>query len=224
MKDMINRLSRLNIETLKKLPETGMGYQIVKANRVDYNDEDIVVLNGQLAISRNAFRDSNTIKALIGYNFANALRGAKEIHLSFSRAPFTKAIGSYVSEDDVVVQKAAKDSVSENANGDELVVRLSAFENDIRVDKENESLLPGTFATTASDALKCKIEKDDPVQRYALPNELLIEWAFYIQPNTTNILQRGNVKADFGKKGGGREVYFEKGTSKRTFITQSKWE
>jgi len=56
-----------------------------------------------------------------------------------------------------------------------------------------------------------------------LQNELKIQWEFYIQPNISDILQRGNVKADFNKKGGGREVYFEKGTSKRTFITQTKW-
>ncbi len=59
---------------------------------------------------------------------------------------------------------------------------------------------------------------------HAWPNELPIEYAFYIQPKSTDILQRGNVKADFNKKGGGREVYFEKGTSKPTFITQIKWQ
>ena len=71
--------------------------------------------------------------------------------------------------------------------------------------------MPGSFTTTASDALKCKIEKDDPINRYALPDELMLKWAFYIQPNKTDLLPRGNVEANFGKKGGGREVYFENG-------------
>jgi hypothetical protein len=72
--------------------------------------------------------------------------------------------------------------------------------------------------------LKCKIENDNPIQRYALPNELKIEYAFYIQPSMADSLQRGWVQGNFERKGGGREVYFENGTSNRTFIAQSKWE
>ncbi|MEJ7681768.1 MAG: hypothetical protein WKG06_28765 [Segetibacter sp.] len=204
---MINRLSRLNIENLKKLPETGMGYQIVKVNGVNYNDKDIVVLNGQLAISRDALQDKNMIKALIGDNFTNALKSAKEIHLTFNIAPYIEPIGSNVSEDDVFEQKAAKNSISENANGDELFVRLSAFEDDIRVDKENKCLLPGTFTTTASDALKCKVEKDDPVQRYALPNELTIEWAFYIQPKQGIFYNAETLRQTLVKKGRERSLF-----------------
>ncbi len=117
----------------------------------------------------------------------------------------------------------AKEGKKENSNGDELFVRLSAFENDLRIDKKNECLLPGSFTTTASDALKCNKDKDDPIKRYALPNELPIRWAFYIQPNSLDILQRGTVQEAFGKKGEGREVYFEKGTSIRTFIAQTQW-
>ncbi len=43
MIDMIKRLSTLNIETLKKLPETGKGYQIVKTKEANYADKEIVV-------------------------------------------------------------------------------------------------------------------------------------------------------------------------------------
>lgn len=126
---------------MKKLPETGMGYQIVNAKGVNYTDKEIVVLNGQLAISRNALQYKNIIKALIGDNFTNALKRAKEIHLTFNVPPFIRTIGSFVSEGEPLEQKAAKDSKNEKANGDELFVRLSAFEDDIRVDKENKCLL-----------------------------------------------------------------------------------
>jgi hypothetical protein len=51
----------------------------------------------------------------------------------------------------------------------------------------------------------------------------MIAWVFYIQPKITDILQRGNLKADFNKKGKGREAFLEKKTSNRTFITQNKW-
>jgi len=161
MIDIINRLSRLNIETLKKIPETGMGYQIVKAKEINYTYKEIVVLNGQLAISRNALHYENIIKTIIGDNFVNALKSAKEINLIFDVVPFIKTIGSFVSEGKAFEKKTAKNSISEKANGDELFVRLSAFEDDIRVDKENKCLLPGSYTTTVADAMRCKDEGDD---------------------------------------------------------------
>ncbi len=54
--------------------------------------------------------------------------------------------------------------------------------------------------------------------------ESTLLWAFYIQPKSRDTLLRGFVQKAFGKEGGGREVYFENGTSTRTFITQSKWQ
>lgn len=39
-------------------------------------------------------------------------------------------------------------------------------------------------------------------------NKRAFRIAFYIQPNISDTLQRGNVEANFGKKGGGREVFF----------------
>lgn len=98
----------------------------------------------------------------------------------------------------------------ENVNGDELFVRLSAFEDDIRMDKTNNWLLSGSYTTTASDALKCKKENDNPVKRYALPLDLMIQWAYYVEPLSSDSLQRGWVQPDFGKKSGGREVFFKK--------------
>lgn len=220
---MINKLSASNIEILKKLPETGMGYQIVKTKEINYISREIIVLNWQLAISPNDLQDKNIIKAITGKNFVKTLKNAKETHLIFDIIPFVKIIGSYVSEDGAFERKPARDSSSEEANGDELFVRLSAFEDDVRVDKENKCLLPGSYTTTAADALRCKLEGDDPIKRYVLPNDLPIQWAFYIQPKITDLLQRGDVKADFSKKGGGREAFFEKGTTNLTFITQNKW-
>lgn len=222
---MINRLSVLNIETLKKLPETGMGYQIVNTNNVNYVDKEIVVFNGQLAISINAIQYGNILKAIIGNDFVKAINAAKEIHLTiFDVIPRLKAIGSFVSENGKKESKSATDNQKENANGDELFVRLSAFKDDIRIDKEKGCLSPGSYTTTAADALRCKLENDDPIERYALPNELLIQWAFYIQPHKKDSLQKGNVAKAFGKRGNGREVYFEKGTSHRTFIAQTQWQ
>lgn len=139
--------------------------------------------------------------------------------MHLSNIELKSQVDSFVSEQ----TGGAKDGKKEKANGDELFIRLSAFEDDIRIDKKNRCLLLGSYTTTASDALRCKIEGDNPNERYALPNEFPIKWAFYIQPTTVDSLQRGLVQEAFDKNGGGREVYFENGTSHRTFITQNNW-
>lgn len=216
---MIYKLPKENIETLKKLPETGMGYQKIVAA---YERETYLIWNGQISVEQKGYNlnDLITIKNKIKNKTVNdiiALATPKHLtHILLASPDETLVV-----RDRSLKSEGAIYNKSENTNGDELFVRLSAFKDDVRVDKINKCLLPGTFTTTASDALKCKVERDDPVQRYALPNELLVEWVFYIQPNNTDILQRGNVNADFGKKGGVREVYFEKGTSK-TYLYDPK--
>lgn len=59
---------------------------------------------------------------------------------------------------------------------------------------------------------------DDPIDRYALPNDEIIKWAFYIQPKKDDILQRGIVQPAFGHDGGGLEVFFEYGTSEKSYF------
>ena len=59
---------------------------------------------------------------------------------------------------------------------------------------------------------------NDPVDRYALPNDEEIKWSFYIKPKTVDILQRGIVQPAFDHAGGGIECYFIYGTSKETYL------
>jgi hypothetical protein len=77
---------------------------------------------------------------------------------------------------------------------------------------------PNSYATTYFDYLICVNCNLDPIDRYALPNDLKIEWAFYIQPSTNDKYKEGVVIPNFGRKGGGKEVYFEKGTSDNSLI------
>ena len=213
---MTYKLSGTNIETLKNLPETGMGYHLVEAT-VNYIQNDYIIVNGQIAFEKGSGIDEK-IKLYFPANDSIAFAELSTVNLTDIH--LKKSALTIVNEPN----SNAKDASLENANGDELFVRLSAFEDDIRVDKKTDIYCLALFTTTATDALKCKIEKDDPINRYALSNELAIKRLFYIQPNKTDRLQRGNVEANYGKKGGGREIYFENGTSRLTFITQSKWE
>lgn len=66
----------------------------------------------------------------------------------------------------------------------------------------------------------CKHTKDNPVERYALPNNDEIKFVFYIQPVKTDTLQRGIVQPANEKRGGGKEVYFELGTATDTYKGQ----
>jgi hypothetical protein len=73
------------------------------------------------------------------------------------------------------------------------------------------------------DYLKCKATNDDPIERYALLSNDKIKFAFHIQPRKTDTLQKGTVQPANGKRGGGKEAYFAKGTAAGTFLKQTPY-
>ena len=148
-------------------------------------------------------------------------RSAKNIH---SISIFSeKQIRNTVNEDNNPINRGAIENPVELADGNEIFVRLSPFENDRRVDKVNKCLLAGSFTTTMEDYLICKALNDNPVERYALPKNDKIKFAFHIQPSKKDSLQRGIVQTAYERKGGGKETYFANGTTKDTFIKQTPY-
>jgi hypothetical protein len=119
--------------------------------------------------------------------------------------------------------KGAIDNTAEYANGSEIFVRLSAYEDDKRIDFVNKKLTDGTYTTTKQDYLDCVNYGDDPIDRYALPNNEAIKWTFYIQPKSWDTLQRGIVQPAFGHDGGGIETYFANGTSNNTYLEKRSY-
>lgn len=222
---MIYKLSSSATDVLIQYPESGMGYQLIEANIKGmpvYEKESFWVFNGIYAVmiddneKKSLLEFANTSEEFLAKLPANIeLQNIKVLNYHFLQNLMIKEPSKNNS--------AAVIGAKENANGDELFVRLSAFEDDIRIDREKKCLRPGSYTTMASDAIRCKIDKDDPRQRYALPGDLPILYVFYIQPLPVDVLQRGSVKPDFGKRDGGREAYFENGTSILTFILQTKW-
>ena len=108
----------------------------------------------------------------------------------------------------------------------ERFIRLSAFENDVRIDKINKCFLPGTYSTTLEDYLTMKaniLDKNknlgDPIIRYSLPIDLPIKWIFYVHPKAGDQYRKGKVQSAFGKIGGGIECLFDFGTSKNTLTS-----
>ena len=84
-------------------------------------------------------------------------------------------------------------------------------------------LKPGSFTTTFRDYTDCVSTSDDPIDRYALPNDEKINWSFYIKPKSIDILQKGIVQPAFNHEGGGIEAYFEKGTSESTYLMKREY-
>ena len=115
--------------------------------------------------------------------------------------------------------RGAIDNDKEQASGEEVFVRLSAYEDDRRVDFIRKRLRDGSFTTTKDDYLTCKGYKDDPVDRYALPNDEEIKYAYHVKPISSDNFQRGIVQPAFEHCGGGEEAYFEKGTSDDTLLS-----
>ena len=227
---MIYKVSyRSDINKLLSLPESGMGYQIVEGNLVtQYETKRYVVYNAQMAIDLDdKFTTNKNQLFLEGYSVVLGRAQSWGIKTeSISMIPKELIVESrYLSDREKTIYKrktggkSAKDNPKENANGNDVFVRISAYEDDTRVDSVNKKLLDGTYTTTQADYLNCVGTSDDPLDRYALPNNDKINWSFYIQPNRIDILQRGIVQPAFGHDGGGEEVFFEKGTSKGTLLS-----
>ncbi|HOS47304.1 MAG TPA: hypothetical protein PLG57_01650 [Bacteroidia bacterium] len=220
---MYFKLSDQQESELLNLPETGMGYQVIEATKFgSYNREKYLVLNSELVIEMNNF-EADYVKKVVYEGISSIKAKANILALNSINVLSEKQFRNIVSESKNENDRGAIENPEENANGEEFFVRLSAFDNDRRIDKVNMCLRPGSFTTTMDDYLKCKASNDDPVERYALPKNDKIQFAFHIKPKKTDTLQRGTVKPAYGKRGGGKEAYFAKGTASGTFIKQTPY-
>ena len=207
-------------EELKSMPETGMGYQLIQARFAEeYSLKEFIVLNEELIVENNYLRKDN-LKEIFSKGFYFSVRSALYKNLSEIKL-ISESRSFNVFEDSGGESSAAKDDAIIYPDGKFYYVRLSAYDDDKRIDKKNNCLLSGSYATTKIDYEKCVDDKDDPIERYALPNEEKIKWAFHILPNVKDGYQFGTVKPEFGKRGGGKECFFENGTSFGTFKKQT---
>ncbi len=218
---------------LLSLPETGMGYQIVEGQMSgSYTKKRYVVYNSDLMVDL----DDNFSKykqRIIdrGYNLVLKESSLLNIKTESIKLITKRALTEfrYLSESKINLNKrhtgstGAIDNPKEYADGNEYFVRLSAFENDKRIDFEKKRLRDGTFTTTLEDYVSCVRTNDDPVDRYALPNDETIKWTFYVLPKSYDRLQRGIVQPAFSHAGGGVEAYFEDGTSENTYLIKMQY-
>jgi hypothetical protein len=211
---------------LLSLPETGMGYQVIDAKRKDkYTKERFLVYNAELIVELDV-KIFEAKQQIVKEGFNRILNKANYLSLENVTIVNKSVIQEvrYLTESKTREKqrhsggRGAADNQKENADGRETFVRLSAYQNDRRIDFESKRLKPGTYTTTRGDYRVCVMYKDDPVDRYALPNDEKIKYAFEVRPKINDTLQRGIVQPAFGHDGGGIEVYFAEGTSKDTYV------
>lgn len=230
---MIYKLYPLDSNTLVHRPETGMGYQVVEAAKFGTTEmKRFIVYNSELAVNLDTEFKSYK-RQIITEGFSKILNKSNELILATNSIRVLNK--SEVREFKGIIENksadkkrhtggtGAKENSKENANGTEVFVRISAYEDDKRIDFENKKLKPGSYTTTEQDYKDCFSTNDDPVDRYALPNDESLNWAFYIKPKINDTLQRGIVQPAFDHKGGGIEAYFENGTSNDTYYQKKSY-
>jgi len=214
---MIRKLKDRQIQELVNLPESGMGYQFIEAETGYFSTRSkYLVLNSELIIEDSG-QIINEVKNIFRNDYRSVLFSANEIELKNIRLIENLSYTS-IKNFSVTANTGAIHQKEEYASGNEIFTRLSAYENDKRIDFINKKLMPGSYTTTFADYDFCKKNNLDPVDRYALPNDEAIKWVFHIQPISTDKLQRGIVEPAYNHKGGGIEAYFKNGTSNKTYL------
>jgi hypothetical protein len=220
---MYFKLSAIQERELQNLPETGMGYQVLEASKTgSYTPEKFLVLNSEVVIEMKG-DETDDVRKVINEGILSVKTRSNLITLSSISVLNERQFRSIINESKNERERGAIESPVEHATGKENFVRLSAFDDDKRIDKINKCLRPGSYTTTEEDYLSCKNTLDDPIERYALPSNDKIQFAFLILPKDTDILQKGIVQPTNGKRGGGKEAYFVKGTAAGTFLKQSPY-
>lgn len=232
---MIFKLSAESASYLSTQPETGMGYQVflakdsekgIRLPYIVYNAKIAIPFDHNFESNKNNFENTysdqvfNTLE-IINFDLSSFHFLSKKQIVDFQIVTNRQFFQfRALREEKISYQEdtGAKDADETVVKGYEMLVRVSAFKNDIRVDEKLKLLKPGSYATTYFDYFTCVNCNLDPVDRYALPNNLKTEWAFYIQPSRKDFYKEGVVMPNFGRKGGGKEVYFEKGTSINSLI------
>ena len=228
---MIYKAQSQFTQSLLSLPETGMGYQIIDANRQGrFSTERFVVYNSELIVELD--NNFNTIKRQIlleSYTkmFSQsdfiALESPILVRQSAVRNVRTFSESSMNTKGRHSGTTGAIDNPPRYASGSEMFVRLSAYPDDKRIDFVKMKLKSGSYTTTEADYLTCKKYSDDPVDRYALPNDETIKWAFYIRPKSNDQYRPGVVQPANGHNGGGIEALFDNGTSDGTYLEKKPY-
>jgi hypothetical protein len=152
---MIYKLSFEQQSQLKYLPESGMGYQIIKAKYTgEYRVKEFIAFNAELIVEQDKNIKTN-LDRIAQMGFKSVTNEASIKMLSDSVLVSKSAYFNAVREPAQAKSTGAKDGPLVQPNGADYYVRLSAYQDDKRIDKINKCLLPGSYTTTFKDYVNC---------------------------------------------------------------------
>lgn len=197
---------------LLSLPETGMGYQVFSgiSNFAPF-PQRFIAFNAQLILPlSNASVDKHLfstrgMKSILDHATIGSF---SDVHILLKNQ-MKQVNDTPVSYSPKISSRTG--AIHNNpvwANGTDRFVRLSAYENDLRVNLQLKCLIPGSYTTTYADFIECKETDADPIDRYALPNEEQIKHVFHVQPSSVDWYRSGIVEPANGHNGGGVEALY----------------
>ncbi len=214
------------IGQLRRLPETGMGFQWV-TGRVAGRPAALLVFNCELAFDLSAVHLEAALEpaAILanGSRVMNVLRRAEPAQTSLSAPSPTDflLVDTRLGAPDRPAPLAAEAARIAQTSGltkkTELLERrrfhrYSAYYPDRRIDPATGDLLPGSYAVP--DAEVAFIPTGfAAVGRLALPNIDPASNHYVIEASTGTVAEFGSVAPAFGQAGGGVEVFFPRGAT-----------
>jgi hypothetical protein len=214
-------LGETAITDLTKLPETGMGFQLVEAviwgnvtpllvlnseRAVDLSQVELVPGDDPAVILRNGLRVIEVLKS----DVVQTVFAAPQPHsfrLLQTRIGPLSAAGAPLAS--VGVRTAMPSSLVKHLTlpADRVFYRYSAFNPDRRVDPVTGNFLAGTYAAPESEVAFVPTGFL-AVGRFALPNILPASYRYEITAPARIAVDFGTVAPAYGQAGGGVEAYF----------------
>ncbi|MFN8586870.1 MAG: hypothetical protein U0704_03635 [Candidatus Eisenbacteria bacterium] len=214
------RVHEDSLPRLLRLPESGMGFQVVRAGTISGTERCWLVLSATraLAIGRNegAERWLTTRGAYDWFtDFASGQATETTRLINPELLIYRTEVGkTYVSGDAVQLALPVRSALVKKTRtkAGDWFFRFSASREDLRVDQRTGAWSPGTYGTTRTDR-PLSPSGFAAVGRYALPNDQPASHVYAISPPAGTPIHIGTVAPAYGQAGGGVEIFFPEGAA-----------
>lgn len=184
------------------MPESGIGYQLIKARpEGSLKEKSYVVFNSEIVIENN--EKLNTYSYTLignGYHLLNEVLNLIELEdMELEKCPENNTKDWY---------KTNIEAVNHKIKPHDIYIRPSVYEKDNRVDLNNKVLLPGSYVTTLENYTDCHIMSEDPFEKYSLPVRQEFLKIHYIKQTGEKNITNAIFESAFGKRGGGIKLNF----------------
>ena len=197
------KLVGTQINLLRKLQESGMGYQFVYAKLNEESATNYIAFNCQLILQLKELHElkyGSMEDLLKSVEAARTFEPLRLIDYEEMAIPATKAgLGVFAPAPRIIRKTIDYEGFA----------RLSPFPNDWRI-QDDGSIAEGTYATTVAD-LSFIPSGFAAAGRYALPNPASAKYVYIIVPGAGHKIDGGTVRPANNQAGGGVEVLFVDG-------------